>query len=162
MATEKGYFAAGCFWGVEATFRRIDGVLDAVSGYAGGTTQNPTYEQVCSGTTGHTETVEVTYDPAKVSYDDLLSAFFDLHDPTQVDRQGPDIGTQYRSAIFTTSPAQAAAAEAAKARLDASGQFPRPIATQIAAAGPFWRAEEYHQRYEEKRAISGRGLRGWL
>ena len=162
MATEKAFFAAGCFWGVEATFRGIDGVLDAVSGYAGGTTEEPTYEQVCSGATGHTETVAVTYDPARVSYDDLLTAFFDLHDPTQVNRQGPDIGTQYRSAIFTTSPAQAAAAEAAKARLDASGRFPRPIATQIATAGPFWRAEEYHQRYEEKRMASGRGLRGWL
>lgn len=155
---EQATFAAGCFWGVEEAFRRMPGVVDTAVGYAGGTTENPSYEEVCSGGTGHAEAVRVSFDPAKVSYEQLLELFWELHDPTQVDRQGPDIGTQYRSAIFTHGAAQAEAAEASKARLAESGRYRRPIATAIEPAGPFWLAEAYHQQYFAKRGGAA-GLR---
>ncbi|MGD9253288.1 MAG: peptide-methionine (S)-S-oxide reductase MsrA [Holophagae bacterium] len=154
----KATFGAGCFWGVEANFRRIDGVTDAAVGYAGGHTENPTYRDVCSHSTGHAEVVEVEYDPARVSYEDLLEAFWAMHDPTQVNRQGPDVGDQYRSVIFFHSPDQEEAAVAAKERLDASGMLRRPVATVIEAAPTFWRAEEYHQRYLEKNSQAACGL----
>jgi peptide-methionine (S)-S-oxide reductase len=147
---EKATFAAGCFWGIESAFRAVPGVVSATSGYIGGHVDNPTYQQVCTGRTGHAEAVEVEFDPAKTSFALLLQKFFSIHDPTQVDRQGPDIGSQYRTAIFTHSPEQAEEAKAAKAQLDGSGIFRRPIATEIVPAGTFWRAEEYHQRYDEK------------
>ncbi len=150
MQTEKATFAAGCFWGVEAAFRSIDGVIDAQSGYTGGHTENPTYKEVCSDTTGHAESVEVTFNPAKVSYERLLEAFWKMHDPTQVNRQGPDVGSQYRSAIFYHSPEQQAAAEASKAALNQDAKFKKPVATEIVPVAPFYRAEEYHQRYFEK------------
>ena len=144
-------FAAGCFWGVEADFRDMPGVLDAEVGYAGGSTQNPSYREVCTGRTGHAEAVRVTFDADVVSYDTLLDAFWSLHDPTQLNRQGPDVGTQYRSAIFYEDDAQRTAAEASKAR--AQTRFSRPIATQILPAGAFFRAEDYHQRYLEKQGL---------
>jgi len=147
---ETATFAAGCFWGVEATFRQVEGVHDTAVGYTGGHTENPTYKQVCSDTTGHAEAVRVEFDPTVVTYEKLLDVFWKCHDPTQVNRQGPDTGGQYRTAIFTHSPEQAAAAEAAKARLEKSGAHKRPIATQITPATPFTRAEEYHQQYLEK------------
>src|SRR5438067_8105334 len=147
--TEKATFGAGCFWGVEAAFREIPGVVDALSGYEGGTLENPTYQDVCTDRTGHAEVVQVEFDPAKVSYERLLDAFFNLHDPTQMNRQGPDYGTQYRTVIFFHSPEQEQAARAAKEKLEKSGRFARPIATQIVPAQAFWRAEEYHQRYLE-------------
>ena len=148
--TETAAFAAGCFWGVEDAFRKTPGVIDAVSGYTGGRVENPTYEQVCRTDTGHAEAVEVTFDPAKVSFEQLLAKFRDLHDPTQVNRQGSDVGSQYRSAVFYHSDAQRDAAETWKAALNESGTLPRPVATQIAPADTFYRAEEYHQRYFEK------------
>ena len=151
--SEKATFGAGCFWGVEATLREIPGVLDAASGYMGGSLDNPTYKDVCTDQTGHAEVVQVEFDPAKVSYDQLLEAFWGLHDPTQLNRQGPDYGTQYRSAIFFHSPEQEQKARIAKERLQQSGRFSRPIATQIVPAATFWRAEEYHQRYLEKRGL---------
>jgi len=150
MKTEKATFAAGCFWGVESAFRQIDGVLDAQVGYTGGKSDNPTYKEVCTGTTGHAEALEITFDPAKVPYRTLVDFFFKMHDPTQVNRQGPDFGTQYRSAIFVHSPEQQAVAESVKTALEKSGKYKKPIATQIKPAGPFYRAEEYHQRYFEK------------
>lgn len=152
--SEKATFAAGCFWGIEAKFRMIPGVKDAVVGYSGGHTANPTYKDVCTDETGHAEVVEVTFDPALVSYEKLLEAFWMMHDPTQMNRQGPDVGTQYRSAIFFHTPEQEAAAKKSKAGLEASGRFRRPIATEITPAGPFYRAEEYHQRYLEKRGAA--------
>ena len=153
---EKATFAAGCFWGVEASFREIDGVTDTAVGYTGGTKEHPTYEEVCSGSTGHAEAVQVTFDPARVSYEKLLAVFWSLHVPTQVNRQGPDIGTNYRSAIFYHTPAQKATAEASKEQLRRSGKHgARPIATEIVPAGTFWRAEEYHQRYFEKHGFRG-------
>jgi peptide-methionine (S)-S-oxide reductase len=148
---EKATFAAGCFWGVEETFRTTPGVLETQVGYTGGHTAKPTYHDVCSDGTGHAEAVEVTYDPAKVSYDDLLKIFWENHNPTQVNRQGPDVGSQYRSAIFFHSPEQQRTAQASKEALEKSGKFARPIATQIVAAEPFYRAEEYHQQYLLKR-----------
>jgi len=148
---EKALFAAGCFWGVEEAFRKLKGVKQTTVGYMGGTLARPTYERVCSGDTGHAETVEVEFDPAEVSYDRLLEVFFENHDPTQVNRQGPDVGDQYRSAIFPRSPAQEAAARAARERLEKSGRFARPVATRIETANEFWRAEDYHQQYFEKR-----------
>jgi peptide-methionine (S)-S-oxide reductase len=148
MATAT--FGAGCFWGVEAAFRRIEGVTDAAVGYAGGHKENPTYAEVCSGGTGHAEVVQVEYEPAQVSYENLLAAFWDLHDPTQVNRQGPDVGDQYRSVVYFHSPEQESAARTSKDQLDSSGAFNRPVTTVIEAAPTFWRAEEYHQRYLEK------------
>ena len=156
---EKATFGAGCFWGVEINFRRLPGVVDAAVGYAGGRTENPTYQDVCSHTTGHAEVVELEYDPERVSYAELLRAFFDMHDPTQVNRQGPDVGDQYRSVIFTHSSEQQGAAERLKEQLEASGRFSRPIATLIEPAPTFWRAEEYHQRYIEKRGGGGCAVR---
>jgi peptide methionine sulfoxide reductase msrA/msrB len=144
-------FGAGCFWGVEAAFREMPGVRETAVGYQGGTLKNPSYEDVCSGRTGHAEVVHVEYDPAEISYDQLLELFWAEHDPTTPNRQGPDVGTQYRSVIFYYTPAQKAAAEASKAKLEASGRFKRPIVTQIVPAPEFYRAEEYHQRYLEKR-----------
>ena len=149
--TETATFAAGCFWGVEVTFRNVDGVLDAIVGYTGGTTENPTYKQICTDGTGHAEAVEVTFDPDRLSYDELLEVFWQAHDPTQVNRQGPDYGNQYRSAVFFHSPEQEAAARNSKEALDASGRLSRPVATEITPASTFWPAEEYHQRYLEKR-----------
>ena len=148
---EKATFAAGCFWGVEATFRQINGVKATAVGYTGGKTKNPTYEQVCTDTTGHAESLEVEYDPNEVSYDQLLNTFWENHDPTQLNRQGPDFGSQYRSAIFYHTSEQQAASIASKDRLEKSGKFKRPIATQIVPAAEFYRAEEYHQQYLEKR-----------
>jgi peptide-methionine (S)-S-oxide reductase len=147
---ETAIFGAGCFWGVEQAFRRIEGVVDTTVGYAGGHTADPSYREVCTGRTGHAEVVRVVFDPARVSYRELLEAFWSLHDPTQVNRQGPDVGSQYRSLILVGSAEQEAAARESKAALEASGQFPRPIATEIEPAGPFWAAEDYHQRYLEK------------
>lgn len=141
-------FAAGCFWGVEAAFGKLPGVLDAKSGYTGGSVADPSYRQVCSGTTGHAEAVEIRYDPDAISYDHLLDAFWKLHDPTTPNRQGPDIGTQYRSAIFVHSDEQREAARASLTRAQANVK--RPIVTQIETAGPFYPAEEYHQKYFEK------------
>jgi peptide-methionine (S)-S-oxide reductase len=146
-------FGAGCFWGVEATFRRIPGVVDTAVGYAGGHTENPTYKEVCTDGTGHAEVVQVEYDESRVSYDKLLDVFWSSHDPTQVNRQGLDYGTQYRTVIFYQDDEQKAQADDSKRRLEASGRFTRPIATQIVPAGPFYRAEEYHQRYLEKRGL---------
>jgi peptide-methionine (S)-S-oxide reductase len=157
MATAT--FGAGCFWGVEEEFRKVKGVKSTAVGYAGGKTENPSYEDVCSHTTGHAEVVEVEYDPAEVSYEKLLEVFFEAHDPTQVNRQGPDVGDQYRTAIFFHTPEQEKAARAAKAALEKSGKHRRPIATEIAPAPKFWRAEEYHQQYIEKRG-RGHGLFG--
>ncbi|HVA34535.1 MAG TPA: peptide-methionine (S)-S-oxide reductase MsrA [Candidatus Baltobacteraceae bacterium] len=152
MSTATATFAAGCFWGVEAAFRQLPGVIDAISGYTGGTTANPSYEQVCSSRTGHAEAVEVTYDPARIGYDALLDAFWKMHDPTQVNRQGPDVGSQYRSAIFTHSAEQAAAA---KASLESEqAKLGKPIATQIVAAPVFYRAEDYHQKYFERHGVA--------
>lgn len=153
MTTEKAMFGAGCFWGVEATFRSIDGVSEAIVGYAGGQTENPTYEQVCTADTGHAEVVQVEFDPARVSYEKLLEVFWSNHDPTTLNRQGPDVGTQYRSVIFYYTPEQQAAAEDAKAEQEGSGRFRRPIVTEIEPAPPFYRAEDYHQRYLEKRGL---------
>ncbi len=149
--TETATFAAGCFWGVEVTFRNVDGVVDAAVGYTGGHTENPTYKEVCTDTTGHAEAVEVEFDPDRVSYEELLEVFWTAHDPTQLNRQGPDFGKQYRSAIFFHSPEQEEAAKRSKEKLDASGRLSRPIVTEIVPASTFWRAEEYHQRYLEKR-----------
>jgi peptide-methionine (S)-S-oxide reductase len=154
MTTEIATFGAGCFWGVEAAFSRVPGVVEAVSGYSGGHTENPTYKDVCTDETGHAEVVQVTFDPAKVSFERLLEVFWGMHDPTQVNRQGPDFGSQYRTAIFFHTPEQEANAKKVKAELNASGKFKRPIATEITAAGPFYRAEEYHQKYLEKRGAT--------
>ena len=148
---EQATFGAGCFWGVESFFREVPGVVDAVAGYAGGHTERPTYKDVCSDRTGHAEVVQVTFDPQKVSYDRLLDVFFENHDPTQLNRQGVDVGTQYRSAIFTHSPEQERAARAKKEAL--AGRFKGPIVTSIEPAQTFWRAEEYHQRYLEKNGL---------
>jgi peptide-methionine (S)-S-oxide reductase len=152
MATAT--FAAGCFWGVESAFRLVDGVVDTKVGYIGGTTVNPTYEEVCSHRTGHAEAVQVTFDPAKVGYEKLLAVFWSSHDPTQRNRQGPDVGSQYRSAIFYHDEAQKKAAEASRDELAASGTWDKPIATEIVPAPVFHPAEEYHQRYYEKQGIS--------
>lgn len=151
---EKATFGAGCFWGVEETFLRTKGVTKTTVGYLGGTLANPTYEDVCSGTTGHAEVVQVEFDPAVVSYDELLDVFWNEHDPTQKNRQGPDVGEQYRSAIFVHSDAQRAAAEASKAALERSGRFAKPIVTDITDASAFYPAEDYHQQYLRKRGLS--------
>jgi len=156
MATAT--FGAGCFWGVEEAFRNLEGVTDTAVGYAGGAVENPTYQQVCTDRTGHAEVVQVEYDPARVSYEQLLELFWANHDPTQLNRQGPDVGTQYRSVIFYHTPEQQAAAEASKQELDASGRLRRPVVTQIVPAETFYRAEEYHQQYLAKRGLRGCGL----
>ena len=152
---EKAIFGSGCFWGVEAAFRRVDGVVDAVVGYSGGTTRNPTYENVCTGQTGHAEVVEVTFDPDRVGYERLLEVFWAGHDPTQLNRQGFDVGTQYRSAIFFHTPEQEEAARASLDALQASKKVSGDIVTEISPASDFWRAEEYHQRYMEKQGRRG-------
>lgn len=149
---EKATFGAGCFWGVEAEFRKVDGVTDVAVGYSGGTTKDPTYKDVCSGATGHAEVVEVEYDPSKVSYEELLEVFWNNHDPTTPNRQGWDIGTQYRSAIFYHSPEQEATARASKDKIQE--RFKKPIVTEITPASEFYRAEEYHQRYFEKNRLA--------
>jgi len=153
--TEKAVFGAGCFWGVEAEFRKVKGVVSTAVGYSGGWLKRPTYEDVCTSRTGHAEAVEVEYDPAEVAYDQLLELFWSIHDPTTLNRQGPDVGTQYRSAIFYHNPEQKNSAEASKKRVEESGRYQRPIVTEIAPASEFYRAEEYHQQYFEKRGSSG-------
>jgi peptide-methionine (S)-S-oxide reductase len=157
---EKATFAAGCFWGVEETFRSLPGVVDTAVGFMGGTTEHPSYREVCSGRTGHAEVVHLEYDPARISYEKLLEAFWGCHDPTTKDRQGPDVGSQYRSAIFFHSPEQETAARASLERLEAEKRFRRPIVTTIEPAAAFWRAEEYHQRYLEKRGAASCRLPG--
>ena len=154
MTTATAIFGAGCFWGVEARFRKLPGVEDVTVGYSGGTSQNPTYREVCNHDTGHAEVVQVTYDIDKTSFEALLDAFFALHDPTQKDRQGPDVGRQYRSVIFFADTMQEAEAKAKIAELEHARRFTRPIATEVEPAGEFWPAEEYHQRYLEKNAGS--------
>ncbi len=150
----KATFAAGCFWGVEAAFRQVEGVVSTAVGYMGGTLKNPSYQDVCTDQTGHAEVVQVEYDPTKVPYDALLGVFWKIHDPTTLNRQGPDIGTQYRSAIFFHSPEQESAAKASKHRLEQAGAYKRPIATEITPASEFYRAEDYHQQYLEKRGLA--------
>jgi peptide-methionine (S)-S-oxide reductase len=153
-ATQKATFGAGCFWGVEAAFRQIPGVTATAVGYMGGSKANPTYQDVCTDETGHAEVVEVQYDPSQVTYEQLLKVFWENHNPTTMNRQGPDIGSQYRSAIFVHSPEQESAAKASKEKLQASGKFSRPIVTEITPAKQFYRAEDYHQQYLEKRGLS--------
>jgi peptide-methionine (S)-S-oxide reductase len=150
---KKATFGAGCFWGIEATFRAVPGVVDTLVGYAGGRLVNPSYEDVCTDRTGHAEVVQVIYDPAEISYDELLEVFWKSHDPTQLNRQGPDIGTQYRSVIFYHDEEQMAAAIESKATLESIGRFRRPIVTQIVPEAPFYRAEDYNQQYLEKRGL---------
>jgi peptide-methionine (S)-S-oxide reductase len=150
VETEKATFGAGCFWGVEAAFRKVDGVVSTAVGFMGGRLENPSYRDVCTGTTGHAEVVQVLYDPSRVSYQDLLQVFWRIHDPTTVNRQGPDLGTQYRSVIFYHNPEQEALARRSKEEMRQSGEFRREIVTQIEPAGVFWKAEEYHQQYFEK------------
>lgn len=151
---QKATFGAGCFWGVEAAFRQLQGVISTSVGYTGGSLKNPTYENVCSGNTGHAEAVEVIYDPARISYEQLLQVFWENHDPTALNRQGPDIGAQYRSAIFYHTPEQMAAALTTKEKLQVSGRYKRPIVTEITAASPYYLAEDYHQQYLEKRGLA--------
>jgi len=152
--TEKATFGAGCFWGVEAAFRKIEGVVSTTVGYSGGSSKNPTYRDVCSGRTGHAEVVQVEYDPSKTSYEELLNVFWGVHDPTQMNRQGPDVGTQYRSAIFFYNAEQEAAAKAAKTYLEKSGRYRKPIVTEIIPASELYMAEEYHQQYFEKHGMT--------
>ncbi len=147
---EKATFAAGCFWGVEEAFYDEPGVISTRVGYTGGTLEHPTYQQVCSDTTGHAEAVEVTFDPSQISYTQLLKIFWQIHDPTQVDRQGPDVGSQYRSAIFYHTEEQRHEAESSREQLDSSGRYHRSIATEVLPAGVFWEAEAYHQQYHRK------------
>jgi len=154
---EKATFAAGCFWGVEEVFRRVKGVISTTVGYTGGSFENPTYEDVCTGKTGHAEAVEVGFDPTRVSYEELLTVFFENHDPTTLNRQGPDVGAQYRSAVFYHTPEQMAAAKAMKEKLEKSGHYKQPIVTEITSASRFYQAEEYHQQYLEKRRMSRAG-----
>lgn len=154
QAQKTATFGAGCFWGVEAAYRQIPGVLSTRVGYLGGTMDNPTYRDVCSGRTGHAEVVEVTYDPARLSYDDLLTVFWENHDPTTLNRQGPDVGEQYRSAIFYHDDEQKAVANASKEERDRSGRYRRPIVTEITPASTFYEAEDYHQQYLEKRGLA--------
>ncbi len=154
MDTQKATFGAGCFWGVEAEFRRVEGVVSTSVGYEGGTLANPTYRDVCSNRTGHAEVVEVVYDPARVSYGELLNVFWENHDPTQLNRQGPDVGTQYRSVIFFHGPEQQAEAIASKEERERGGRYRRPIVTEIVAASTYYPAEDYHQQYLEKRGLA--------
>jgi len=149
-AIQVATFGAGCFWGVEAAFRKVDGVVSTSVGYMGGTLENPTYRDVCTGRTGHAEVVQVSYDPSRVSYQDLLQVFWEIHDPTTMNRQGPDRGTQYRSVIFYHNSEQELAARSSKEQIEKTGKFKKEIVTQIAPAGTFWKAEEYHQQYFEK------------
>ncbi|CAN5774278.1 peptide-methionine (S)-S-oxide reductase MsrA [soil metagenome] len=151
---EKATFGAGCFWGIEAVFRQVPGVVSTAVGYMGGTRDEPTYRQVCSGRTGHAEVVQVTYDPQRLSYDDILAVFWENHDPTTMNRQGPDVGTQYRSVVYFHDEDQERAARASIDELEASGRFRRPIVTEVTAAPTFWPAEDYHQQYLEKRGLS--------
>ncbi len=153
MAIEKATFGAGCFWGVEARFGEMNGVLDTAVGYEGGALEHPTYKEVCTDRTGHAEVVQVTFDNSRLSYEALLDTFFALHDPTQLNRQGPDWGSQYRSVVFYESEQQGAAAQAKVAELNAAGTFRRPIVTQVCPGQNFWKAEEYHQKYLEKRGM---------
>jgi peptide-methionine (S)-S-oxide reductase len=150
MTTEKATFAAGCFWGIEDAFSQLEGVVSTMVGYTGGKTENPTYKEVCNDTTGHAEAVLVEYDSQKVSFDQLLDLFWKIHDPTQLNRQGPDFGSQYRSAVFYHTPEQEAATRASVQQLTASGRYTRPIVTQITPAVTFYKAEEYHQQYNQK------------
>jgi len=150
MNEQKAQFGAGCFWGVEAAFRKVEGVLDATVGYSGGRTKNPAYKEVCSGNTGHAEVVNLIYDPKRVSYQKLLNVFWDIHDPTTKNRQGPDVGSQYRSAIFYYTPEQQQIAQESLILIERSGAFKKPIVTEIVPANVFYKAEEYHQRYHEK------------
>ncbi|HYL84700.1 MAG TPA: peptide-methionine (S)-S-oxide reductase MsrA [Candidatus Angelobacter sp.] len=152
--SELATFGAGCFWGVEAAFQRVPGVIDTAVGYSGGHAENPTYRDVCTDETGHAEVVQVTFDPARVTFAQLLDVFWQVHDPTQVNRQGPDVGTQYRTAIFFHSPEQEEIAKKSRAALEAGGKLRRPIATEIVGAGKFYRAEEYHQKYLQKRGAA--------
>lgn len=156
-STATATFGAGCFWGVEEAFRQVPGVVATAVGYMGGHVAEPSYRQVCTDQTGHAEVVQVTYDPSRVSYERLLEVFWSVHDPTQLNRQGPDVGRQYRSVIFTHDEAQRAAATAARSAVDASGRWPRPVVTEITPADghPFWRAEEYHQQYVQKTGGGG-------
>jgi peptide-methionine (S)-S-oxide reductase len=154
VAAEKVTFGAGCFWGVEVKFGQIPGVLETAVGYEGGELPHPTYKEVCTDRTGHAEVVEVTFDPERVQYETLLDAFFELHDPTQLNRQGPDFGTQYRSAVFYHSDAQKTAAEKKIEELKIEGRFAKPIVTLVVPAETFWKAEEYHQKYLEKRGVA--------
>jgi len=147
---DSATFAAGCFWGVEESFRQVEGVTETAVGYCGGHVDHPTYKDVCTGRTGHAEVCQVSFDPKRVSYEQLLDVFWSIHDPTQLNRQGPDVGTQYRSAIFFQTPQQEAAARASKETLDASGRFRRAVATEIVPQQRFWRAEDYHQQYIAK------------
>ena len=151
---KKATFGAGCFWGIEEAFRQVPGVVGTAVGYSGGSRPRPTYEDVCTGTTGHAEVVEVEYDPEKVGFEQLLDVFWTVHDPTTLNRQGPDVGTQYRSAIYFHDDEQKAQAEASKQHLQESGRFRRPIVTEIAPASDFWRGEDYHQKYLAKRGQS--------
>jgi|SRR5579864_5700337 len=151
---EKATFGAGCFWGVEAAFRQVQGVKATAVGYMGGKLKDPTYQDVCTDRTGHAEVVQVEFDPSQVSYEELLSVFWENHDPTTLNRQGPDTGTQYRSVIFFHSPEQEAAAKASKQALEKSGRYKRPVVTEIVSAPEFWRAEDYHQQYLEKRGLA--------
>lgn len=153
MTLKKATFAAGCFWGVEATFMKVKGVVQTEVGFMGGHTESPSYRDVCTDRTGHAEVVHLTYDDSIVSYDHLLDVFWGSHDPTQKNRQGPDFGTQYRTAIFYHDEEQRSTAERSRAAMDASGRFKRPIATLVEKAGPFWRAEEYHQKYLQKKGL---------
>ncbi len=153
MAIEKATFGAGCFWGVEARFSEMPGVIDTAAGYEGGALEHPTYKEVCTDRTGHAEVVDVTFDPSRISFDTLLDAFFAMHDPTQVNRQGPDWGSQYRSVVFAHGDEQLRQAQAKISELNASGAYRKPIATKVEPATTFWRAEEYHQRYLEKRGM---------
>lgn len=151
---QKAMFGAGCFWGVQTTFDRVPGVVETYVGYAGGHLDEPTYRDVCTGRTGHTEVLEVSFDPERVSYEKLLDVFWECHDPTTLNRQGPDVGTQYRSAIYYYTPEQEQTAAASKARQQESGRHAAPVVTEITEAGPFWAAEDYHQKYLEKRGLS--------
>ncbi|MFB3072237.1 MAG: peptide-methionine (S)-S-oxide reductase MsrA [bacterium] len=150
---EKATFGAGCFWGVEAAFRKIKGVTATSVGYTGGSLDSPTYEDVCTGRTGHAEVVEVEYDPSQVSYDELLAVFWDIHDPTTLNRQGPDVGTQYRSVLFFHIAEQEAAANKSKEKIQSSGRFTRDIVTEITPASQYYKAEDYHQQYLERRGL---------
>ena len=151
---KKATFGAGCFWGVEAAFRQLDGVVSTAVGYMGGTVDNPTYQQVCSHSTGHAEVVQVEYDPTRIGYSELLNTFWSNHDPTQLNRQGPDVGSQYRSVVFFHDADQEAEASASKQAIETRGTFANPVVTQIVPAETFWRAEEYHQQYLEKKGLA--------